>query len=156
MKYARFRIVLLGLAPLVLFGCAGTLTPSHKDPAQYTRLDAAVEDCDLPQIKELINENPVSVNEAGWSNTSPLYLAALNNCTQVAVFLIDHGANVNAKAKGDVTPLHIAAQKGNLDLVKILLSHKADAHALDDKGRSPRDRALQWGHPEVARFLDSQ
>jgi len=73
-----------------------------------------------------------------------------------AWILIDHGANVNAKAKGDVTPLHIAAQKGNMDLVKILLSHKADAQALDDKGRSPRDRALQWGHPEVARFLDAQ
>jgi ankyrin repeat protein len=155
MNCARFRILLFGLAPWMLWGCAGTLTPSHQDPAQYTRLDAAVEDCNLSRVKVLIEENPASVNEPGWSNTSPLHLAASDNCTQVAVFLIDHGANVNAKAKGDVTPLHIAAQKGNLDLVKILLSHKADAHAVDAQGRSPGDRALQWGHPEVARFLNS-
>jgi ankyrin repeat protein len=153
MKIIHFRAAMLGLASLFLPGCAGTLTPSHQDPATYTRLDAAVERCDLAQTKTLVEKDPDLVNEQGWGGTTPLHLASLNGCTEVAAYLIKMGANVNAKADGGATPLHIAAQKGNLALVKVLLLHKADVLAVDDQGRTPEARARQWGHPDTAQFL---
>lgn len=151
MKLSSSALLLLLLT--LLAGCAGTLSPSHQNPAAYTHLDAAIEACDLTATRRLIKENPYSVNERGWGHTTPLYLACLNNCTEIAELLIENGADVNAKGVEDATPLHIAAQKGNLGLVKLLISHSASIDAKDRKGRTPRDRALQWDRTEVARFL---
>ena len=153
MKACWIRNLLAGLVCAIFAGCAGTLTPSHQDPGAYTHLDAAVESCDLAATRNLIDDDPELANQKGWSNTTPLYLAALNNCTEVAALLIEKGAKVNSKGSEDATPLHIAAQKGNLSLVKLLLSHGADPGAVDNKGRTPEDRARQWGHPDVAHFL---
>jgi ankyrin repeat protein len=152
-KIIHFHAAMIGLVSLLLAGCAGTLTPSHQDPARYTRLDAAVEKCDLDQTKALVEKDPDLVNEQGWGGTTPLQLAAMNGCTEVATYLLEMGANVNAKAEGGATSLHIAAQKGNLALVKVLLLHKADVLAVDDQGRTPEARARQWGHPDTAQFL---
>ena len=82
-----------------------------------------------------------------------MYLAALNNCTEVARFLLERGANVNAKSQDGATGLHIAAQKDNLELVKLLLANKADINAVDSKHRTPMDRALEWHHPDIAAYL---
>jgi ankyrin repeat protein len=105
------------------------------------------------KAKEIIASKRALVNERGWSNTTPLYLAALNNCTEVAQFLLKHGANVDAKSREGATSLHIAAQKNNLELVKLLLAYKADINATDSKHRTPMDRALEWHHPNVAEYL---
>jgi ankyrin repeat protein len=112
-----------------------------------------VKGCDLVKTKEIIASNPVLVNHRGWSKTTPLYLAALNNCTEVARFLLEKGADGNAKSQEGATPLHIAAQKNNLELVKLLLAYKANIIALDSKHRIPMDRALEWHHPDIAEYL---
>ena len=106
-----------------------------------------------PRATPILTNDAKLVNEKGWSDTTPLYLAALNNCTDVAVFLLDKGADVNAKTKEAATPLHIAAQKDNLRLVKLLLAHGADIDAQDSKHRTAADRAFLWHHPKMVRFL---
>jgi ankyrin repeat protein len=153
MRSLFVRSVLAALVSFALVACEGTLQPSHQNPRGYTSLDAAVEGCDLVKTKEIIASNPGLVNERGWSNTTPLYLAALNNCTEVARFLLEKGANVNAKSQDGATGLHIAAQKNNLELVKLLLANNADSNAVDSKHRTPLDRALQWHHPDMAVYL---
>jgi ankyrin repeat protein len=138
MKSNRIRSTLITILSFVLAACAGTLQPSHQDPRAYTALDAAVEGCDLGRTKELIARRQSLLNEPGWSSTTPLYLAALNNCTEVAKFLLAEGADVNAKSEQGATALHIAAQKGNFEMVKLLLAYHADINAVDSKNRTPR------------------
>ena len=57
---------------------------------------------------------------------TPLYLACYNDNTEVAKFLIGHGADVNSKGKYGSTPLILACKKSNTDLAKLLLEHGAD------------------------------
>src|SRR5438046_4972891 len=96
---------------ILLVGCAGTLPPSRQDPANYNRLEAAVESCDLEKTRTLVAANPDLVNRQGWGKLTPLHLAAQNRCPDVAAFLVRQGALVDGKADGGTTPLHLAAQK---------------------------------------------
>jgi ankyrin repeat protein len=153
MKLLFFRAVFLAAIVSSFISCAGTLKPSHQNPKDYTALDAAVEGCDLALTKTLIAKDPSSVNAAGWANTTPLYLAALNDCKEVAEFLLEKGALVDLASKAGATPLHIAASRNHLELVKLLGSHKANVNAEDSQGCTAMDRALHLRHSEVAEYL---
>ena len=151
---ARGALSLIGASICCgIVGCAGTLTPSRQNPAEYSAMESAVESCDLSKTRVLVAADSRLVNKQGWSRTTPLYLAAQNNCLEVARFLLDNRAVVDARSTTGATPLQIAAEKGNVAIASLLLSCKADINALDMKRRTPLDRALAWGHPEMAAFL---
>ena len=46
--------------------------------------------------------------------------------TDIARYLVEHGADVNFGGKSGRLPLYLAAKKGNKDIVKLLLEAKAD------------------------------
>lgn len=68
---------------------------------------------------------------------------------EVAVRLVQAGANVNAKGLDNDTPLHDAAANGNFKLVKLLVEKGADIYAKNSKGKTPLDTAV----PDVVPFL---
>lgn len=146
-------IILLAATCCGILGCAGTTRPSRQNPADYSVLESAVEGCNLDKTKALVAANPQLVNKEGWNRTTPLYLAAQNNCLEVARFLLDNRAVVDARSTTGATPLHIAAEKGSVAIASLLLSFKADINAVDVEHRTPLDRALAWGHREMAAFL---
>ena len=119
----------------------------------YKAIDAAAEGGDIAAVQELYWRDHSVVGAKDWDNLTPLHLAVLHKHFDVAVFLIDHGADVNAKSSKGITPLHFAAQGGDIRMVNLLIAHKADPNAVDSKGWTPRDRALKWGHPDVAGLL---
>jgi ankyrin repeat protein len=142
------------IAGAILFvGCAGTLRPSRQDPANYSRLEAAVESCDLNKTRTLVATNPQLVNKQGWGELTPLHLAAQNRCPDVTAFLVRQGAQVDAKADGGTTPLHLAAQKGSIEVASVLLAARASINATDARHRTPLDRANAWGQLKMAGFL---
>jgi ankyrin repeat protein len=147
-----FRLVLAAICSVVL-GCAGTIAPSRQNPADYSVMESAVEGCDIAKTKALVGADQQIVNKQGWSRTTPLYLAAQNNCLEVARFLLENGALVDSRSSTGATPLHIAAEKGNIPIASLLLSHKADINAVDAQHRTPLDRALAWGRPDMTTFL---
>ena len=136
-----------------IVGCAGTLQPSRQDPANYNRLEAAVESCDLEKTRSLVAASPQLVSSQGWGKLTPLHLAAQNRCPDAAAFLIRNGAQIDARADGGTTPLHLAAQKGSIDVASVLLAAGASINATDARRRTPLDRANAWGQPKMAAFL---
>jgi len=44
---------------------------------------------------------------------------------EIALTLLEYGANPNSKTRMDVTPLHLAAQEGHTDMCSLLLSKDA-------------------------------
>ena len=156
MRALNCRFIISLVVAALLVGCAGVTTPSRHNALDYTKYDAAIEGGDLVTVKALTNENREIVNDRGWGDTTPLILAAQNDQTQIAQFLIDKGANVNASAKGGATALHIAAQKNNRALAKLLLVYKANVNATDAQGRTATDRAIEWHHSDMAEFLRTQ
>jgi ankyrin repeat protein len=156
MRASYTRLVVSVVVGSVLFGCAGVTTPSRHNALDYTALDAAIEGGDFGTVKTLANKDRNIINDRGWGDTTPLILAAQNDQTEIAKFLVEKAADVNASAKGGATPLHVAAQRDNHALVKLLLTHKAKINAADAKGRTATDRAIEWHHSDMAEFLRSQ
>jgi len=79
------------------------------------------------------------------TNLTPLHMAALYGHAQVAVALLEHGAEVNAKDTEslEITPLHLAAMKGYVDMIRLLVEHGADLTLLDSvHGSTP----LGWAN----------
>lgn len=125
-------------------------------------------------IARLLVECNASVNHAGQSGITPLWLAATmpeyrpksmraqvpdfvtESADAILEMLIDSGADVNAASIHAQTPLHAAAISGRLATVKILVGRKADIHLMDKHGISALGHAAKWGRIEIVQYLLSQ
>lgn len=71
-----------------------------------------------------------AAGDAFFSKT-PLHLAAINGHRDVALILLQRGADVNAlSGLLDKSPLHFAIEKGHFEVVKVLLQYHADPNCL--------------------------
>lgn len=84
---------------------------------------------------------------AGWT---PLHEACSHGWHNIAVILIQAGANVNARGLDDDTPLHDAANNGHLKIVKYLIECGADAYFKNKKGKMPFDVANHSAYEYLA------
>jgi hypothetical protein len=129
----------------------------------------AVKSRDIKRVKELLERgaNPNAKDKNGWT---PLHHAASVGSLDIAMLLINKGADVNAKSEKDVnilsdifndiatintgsTPLHVAAYKGNLPVVELLLESGADPNVVDRGGRTPAVLAEHRYHEGVAKLI---
>lgn len=56
---------------------------------------------------------------------------------QIALLLLENGADPNATDKLDSTPLHRASAKGNYRLIQLLLKQSASTNIQDSQGNTP-------------------
>jgi len=86
----------------------------------------------------------------------PLHVATDGNHTEIAILLLDKGADVNAQDNDGETPLHIASFKGYIEIAELLLDRGADVNARDgwsQSGRTPLHFAAWGGNSEIAKLL---
>ena len=84
---------------------------------------------------------------------TPLNSATAGRHYEIAMLLLERGANPNMRQSGDFVPLHAAAQNGQIEMVKILLQYGADKELKSADGRTARDLALENGHKIVVEVL---
>jgi ankyrin repeat protein len=72
---------------------------------------------------------------------------------EIAVWLLENGADANYRYGPGYTPLLAAAANGHLEIVKDLLAHGADVHAKTNDGKTAVTIAEERKHPEVAALL---
>ncbi|PCG98613.1 Hypothetical protein PENO1_057110 [Penicillium occitanis (nom. inval.)] len=93
-----------------------------------------------------------------WEDT-PLQLAIRLGYTEIALILIDHGANVNASPGryNGRTAIQAAAESGNIQIAQMLLRRNADINATAgyEKGLTALQAAINGNHPLMAGFLYS-
>lgn len=75
----------------------------------------------------------------GSVGETALHCAAFWGRDDIAMMLIDAGAEVNALTDGKATPLHDAARMGSVKIAKMLLDHGAKPDAHDNEGETPLD-----------------
>lgn len=80
----------------------------------------------------------------GWT---PLHEACSHGWHDVALRLIQSGANMNARGLDNDTPLHDAASNGHVKVAKLLVERGADITAKNSKGKTPIDVALPTVKP---------
>jgi uncharacterized protein len=112
------------------------------DKGGLTPLLFAARDGDLGAVKILITAGANLDATTGIGETA-LMLAAHNDHTELALFLLDKGADPNIVEAGH-TALHFAVARKNIDLVKALLAHKADVNVRLTKGQPDPDGNLRY------------
>ena len=110
----------------------------------------------LPPAPERLRllDRVLGAEDAG-ADGSPLHLAVKCNHLNIAVMLLEHGADADAVRGDGYTALHLCAISGNAEVVRQLVGAGADATILSKAGVSAAQLALQYSHTEVAEAIDS-
>ncbi len=86
-----------------------------------------------------------------------LLVAAVVGDPRMLGALLDHGASPDARAeKNGQTALMFATRLNKTDIIETLLTRGANARLTDKDGNTASTIALQSGHPELAKLIDSR
>jgi ankyrin repeat protein len=85
-----------------------------------------------------------------------LAVAALLGEDGIVRQLLDHGADVNTTIENHQTALMYAATGGKQSTVQLLLDRQADPKPVNADGANASILALQRGHPDIAKLIDSR
>ncbi|CAJ0542333.1 Ff.00g000250.m01.CDS01 [Fusarium sp. VM40] len=109
-----------------------------------------------PEMVTLFIDHGVNVDALDKSHRTPLSWAARGGKTAIVELLIAGGADIESPHPGTLqTPLALACERGSLGVVEVLLEAGANVEATDSQGWTPLDWALDKGHDEVAKLLNS-
>lgn len=97
----------------------------------------------------------VSAISTNSLKNTPLHAAAAGGHPDIALLLIERGADVRIPDAGGHTPLHIAAENGLVEVVKALLGRGADPLAVDGEDKTPLSRAAAKNRNEVVDVINT-
>ena len=122
-------------------------------PPQGTALHYAAL-CGICDVAKVLTIDAKDVNsQYFFDESTPLHLSSREGHTDIARFLLEHGANAAAQDERGSTPLHEASMNGHLDIARILVGHGANAAAQDQHGSTPLHSASCYGRLDIARIL---
>ena len=97
--------------------------------AHLSRLSYAIAEGDLEQFRDIITYEPEwMLNEADYSGSVPLHVAAVGPSSEILRLLLQKGASVHMRNKAGRTPLFLAANAGLEDRVNLLRMSGAHLH----------------------------
>jgi ankyrin repeat protein len=105
-------------------------------------------------LKEL-DRDPALIGVHSTDGWTPLHLASFFGNTELALRLIERGAEVDARSTNAMknTPLHAAAAGRKGQAVKLLLDEGADANARQEGGWTALHAAAQNGDRDIVEML---
>ena len=125
---------------------AGALLPAAD-------LHDAIQSGNLDRVKEELARG-AGVNQPDQMGATPLHDAAWTGNREIALYLLEHGADPKARhAEGGSTPVAYACIKNDLAMVELLALHGADIRAADNTGETPLHLAVDRGYQELAGWL---
>lgn len=132
-RNTRFLVICLGL---MLVAVAGYAQP----------LIEIVKTGDVKRVKSLLKKKTTNINEVDAEGLTSLMVATIANDSNMAVMLLEAGANPNLQSKSGMSALHAAAFNNRDGIVQLLISYRADPDLVDGKGRTPIMVAAQVGN----------
>jgi len=127
------------------------LDPS-KDDVYYALGDAAYYN-QLEIVKMLI-EGGFDTNSYDYGAADrPLLTAARHGYMDMAIYLLDKGADIDAKDYKGNSTLALAVWEGKLEMVKFLISKGVNVDARNELNWNPLMQAIHQGHAEIVEIL---
>ncbi|UCG87332.1 MAG: ankyrin repeat domain-containing protein [Gemmatimonadota bacterium] len=118
-----------------------------------TIIDAAREG-DAGRVRELLVSDPELAHATDDDGRTPLHYAASRGHVEVAITLLESGAEIDALEQDDETPLHYAAWRSQLETGRLLIAAGADLEVRNRWGRTPLlIVARETGDIDFARLL---
>lgn len=115
--------------------------------ADEKELFKCVSDCNVLEVKHLINDLKVSVNCCDDQGMTPLQHAAFKGSYEMCKLLLDCGAEVNTNRHiYGYSALCLAALSNKSDVVTLLLEHGADTEARNSNKRTASEMAAFVGN----------
>ena len=132
-------------------------------PPKGKKIIKALEDGDFKTATELVLEGENLNCQDRWKNT-PLHIACLDGESDLALLMINYGADVNAVSDTNDTPLLSLAHcqksparlKRTPEVAAKLLSHGADVEAENESGQTPLIMAISRENRPLVEFLLEQ
>lgn len=122
-------------------------------PAVSQDIFSAVTSGDLASVKEYLEKDPSLLNKKNEGALTPLNLAAEQNKPEVAMLLLDLGADPYIGDNENSQPIHLAAVSGSIPITELLLSHGVDIDSRDINEMTPLLFAASRGQLEMINFL---
>jgi ankyrin repeat protein len=107
-------------------------------------------------VKRLVDARPQDVNSLntqGEDGGAPLHAALRKGHTDIALFLLQQGADANAQDRRRQTPLHVATREGYIEVIQSLITHGADPNAKDRDKETPLALASRYGRLDAIQLL---
>ena len=122
-------LFLHAMALMVLLpGCG-----KERDPAEKEAFFEAVFGGDVAKVRAALqNDGSWSEERVSWSSgMTPLHVAAWQGMEEMAVMLLDEGADVDPRDDLKRTPLHLASEFDHTKIASMLLAKGADTEVTD-------------------------
>jgi len=109
----------------------------------------------LERVQEVVTSWPPARDLYARDGFNALQLACYFGREDVALWLIEQGADVDAPAKNTmlIRPLHAAAANGSLPIMRALLTHGADVNAVQEGGYTALHQAAHRGDRPMVDLL---
>lgn len=120
---------------------------------RYPTIDEAIARGDLADVKLHIATDRERMHRGKDEALTPLHQAILRNRAEIAVFLLEAGADPSKPDRSQRTPLHLAVERGNVPITEALLAKKAKPDERDKAGWTPLHNAAAKDRVAVARAL---
>jgi hypothetical protein len=116
--------------------CWGIGAGTDPIDAAHSALHEAAKSGDVTKVSALLGGGD-AVNSMASNGWTPLHFASAFGHPEVAVILLDKGANPEALTPLDLTPLHLAAMRGHPMIVNLLLRRGSNPAAASKQGQTP-------------------
>ena len=137
-------------AEVPLDGVAGKVAAT---PA-YQTIDEAIAKGDLADVKLHLAADPARAKQGGKpTSRPPLEQAVLRNRMEIALALLEAGADPNSANAANRTPLHLTVDRNNPQLAAALLKAGAKPGVRDRDGWTPLHHAAAKNQVETAKAL---
>ena len=107
---------------------------------------------DLIAIEKFNKQNPGKLSATNEHGYTPLMLAAYYGQLEMAIYLVENGAELDGKSNYG-TPIMAAAIKGNKEIVGLLLDNGANPNISDTRGNTALLYAAAFNLNEIAELL---
>ena len=114
-------------------------------------LHLAIKQNNMTIVRLLLKHN-ADVTITDYEMRSPLTKALIEGYKEIAIELIEHGADLNDSVHG-ISVLLYAVEKNYLSVVDCLLNHGADVNEADNYGYTPLYIAAEIGHLSIVQCL---
>jgi hypothetical protein len=130
------------------------VTGAVPETPAYQTIDEAIARNDLADVRRHLAVRPESANQGGKPGSRPpLEQAILRNRAEIAIVLLEAGANPNSVNASKRTPLHLAVDRNNPQAAAALLKAGAKPNERDRDGWTPLHHAAAKNQLETARAI---
>ncbi len=108
----------------------------------------------LEELKNVIKEHKLTLEEVDENGYTLLHLATIHNQEHIMLFLIQSGINLNSVDNSGNTPLHLAAENNLPEACHLLLVNRANDRILNNDEYAPLHLAAMGKNKALEVMLD--